>query len=170
MSNIQETMKWLSEQPDTIFVGQNCLYPPTFILCKSLSEVPREKILEFPVAENMQLGFSIGLALTGKTVITCFPRQDFLHLAFDQLVNHLDRYEYLWKGKFFPRIIIRTMVGGTSPLHPGEQHHSNSTEAIKLMCPNIEVLSLEKGEDPLEFYKLAYQLSEHRPVLTVELP
>jgi hypothetical protein len=62
------------------------------------------------------------------------------------------------------------MVGGTSPLHPGEQHHSNSTLPIKLMCPNIEVLTLEKGEDPLEFYKLAYQLSERRPVLTVELP
>jgi len=170
MSTINEAMEWLGQQENTIFVGQNCRNPPTFMLCKSLLGVPREKVHEFPVAENMQLGFSIGLALTGKTVISCYARHDFLHLAFDQLVNHLDRYQYLWKGKFFPRIIIRTLVGGTAPLHPGEQHHSNSTEAIKFMCPNIAVLTLNKGEDPVKFYQEAYHISKIKPVLTVELP
>ena len=37
------------------------------------------------------MGMSIGLALNGYIPITCFPRFDFLILAFNQLVNHLDK-------------------------------------------------------------------------------
>jgi hypothetical protein len=34
---------------------------------------------------------SIGLAMQGYVPITCYPRFDFLILAFNQLVNHLDK-------------------------------------------------------------------------------
>lgn len=170
MSNINEAMNWLAAQEKTIFIGQNCKYPPTFILCKSLAEVPREKIIEFPVAENMQMGFSIGKALAGDTVITCYPRHDFLVLAMDQLRNHLNCYKYLWKGKFFPRIIIRSLVGNSTPLYPGEQHVLNATDALRIMCPNIKIIEITKSDDPLMKYQEAYRISAEQPVLTVELP
>ena len=167
--SINKAMNWLSEQSDVVFIGQNIKYPQNHIY-DSLLEVPDEKKLEFPVAENFQLGFSIGVALTGKTVISVFPRWDFLVLATDQLVNHLDKYQYLYKGNFYPRIIIRTAVGSKSPLNPGQQHCQDHTAAYQRLCPNIAFMRLPFGSDALMAYQEAYKLSEKKPVVVVELP
>jgi len=159
-------MNWLAKQPDVVFVGQNICYPQNHIY-DSLTEVPAEKKIEFPVAENFQLGFSIGLALTGKTVISIFPRWDFLVLAADQIINHLDKFRYLYKGNFFPRIIIRTAVGSTSPLHPGEQHCQDHTHAFISACDNISFFQTS-SKDALKHYQIAYMDSVNYPIIVTE--
>src|SRR3990167_7450621 len=70
---LTRAMTWLGEKPDTIFVGQTVGYPGS-AMYKTLSGVPMEKRIELPVAEEMQMGLSIGLALTGKVVISIYPR------------------------------------------------------------------------------------------------
>lgn len=160
-------MEWLAKQENTIFVGQNIVYPKNQMY-DSLIDIPRDQMVEFPVAEDFQMGFSIGMALTGNTVITLYPRFDFLLLATNQLVNHLNNFKYLWKGNFYARVIIRTMVGGRKPLDPGDQHTKDGTEAYKLLCNNMQVYTIEGEQDPLEVYKNAYIMSEHKPVLVVE--
>src|ERR1035438_8566992 len=40
--------------------------------------VPREKLLEMPVTEELQMGVSTGLALTGLVPVTIYPRWNFL--------------------------------------------------------------------------------------------
>src|SRR3990167_6934122 len=126
---LAKAMTWLGEQPDTVFIGQQVCYPGNAMF-KTLSGVPMEKRLELPVAEDMQMGISLGMALMGKTVISIYPRFDFLLLAMNQLVNHLDKLEEFTHGQYHARVIIRVGIGSTSPMYPGVQHCGDYTEAV----------------------------------------
>lgn len=87
---LSEAMTWLGQQPDTLFLGQGvrCGGPAG---ATSFENVPQEKRIEFPVAEDLQLGVAIGLALEGFVPVSYFPRIDFLLCACPQLVLHLDK-------------------------------------------------------------------------------
>jgi hypothetical protein len=58
---LKRTMNWLAEQANTIFLGQAVCYAGTGCY-ESLTEVPANKKIEVPVAENFQIGVSTGLA------------------------------------------------------------------------------------------------------------
>ena len=149
---LTSAMQWLGEQPDTLFLGQQVAYPGN-ALFQTLEGVPMEKRIELPVAEEMQLGISLGLALTGKVVISIFPRMDFLMCAMNQLVNHLDKNLYPLKGK----VIIRTCVGSTKPMHPGVQHCGDYTEGLEKMLKNVWILQLLHPMQIMPSYLGAYQ-------------
>jgi len=152
---LKETMEWLAIQPNTIFVGQNIVYPENQMY-RNLIDIPNEKKIEMPVAEEMQMGISIGLSLEGYVPVSIYPRFDFLILATNQLVNHLDKLKYLYRDSDDPKVIIRTAVGGTKPLDAGPQHTQNHTEAFRLMCPNINVLEINHPSEIADAYKNAY--------------
>ena len=65
--------------------------------------MPSKKKIETPVFEDAQMGMSIGLSLEGFIPITCFPRFDFLILAMNQLVNHLDKIRFMSRGEMRPK-------------------------------------------------------------------
>lgn len=132
-------MTMLARHPKTIFVGQNMRYDGQKMHA-SFSGVPMEKRIEFPVAEDLQMGFCTGLSLEGYIPICCYPRIDFMLLASNQLVNHLDKMT-----GFKPKVIVRVAVGAMKPLNPGPQHTQDHTEAFKLMLKNIPVMEFEPG-------------------------
>ena len=55
-------MDWLSEKPDTLFLGQAVDYAGTAIT-NTLKDVDKNKLLEMPVNEDMQMGISLGMSL-----------------------------------------------------------------------------------------------------------
>ena len=75
------SMEWLGKKTDTVFLGQSVKYSGNAIY-NTLKTVPDEKKLETPVFEDQQMGISIGLSLMGYIPISCYPRFDFLILAF----------------------------------------------------------------------------------------
>ena len=152
---LTKAMTWLGKQPDTIFIGQSVACPGNAIF-KTLKSVPMEKRLELPVAEELQMGISIGLALTGKTVISIYPRFDFLLLAVNQLVNHLDKLEEFTHGQYHAKVIIRVGIGATKPLYPGVQHCGDYTEAFTHLLHNIWIGKLRRAQDVVPAYMLAY--------------
>ena len=109
-----KSMEWLSRKDNTIFIGQSVKFSGNAIF-NTLSSVPEDKKLEMPVCEEMQMGLSIGLSLEGFVPISCFPRFDFLLLAVNQLVNHLDKFSLMTQNKFNPNVIIRTAIGSKKP-------------------------------------------------------
>ena len=152
---LTKAMTWLGQKEDTIFLGQQVQYPGNAMF-KTLEGVPMEKRLELPVAEEMQMGMSIGLALTGKTVISIYPRFDFLLLAVNQLVNHLDKLEDFTNGQYHAKVIIRVGIGSKSPMYPGVQHCGDYTEAFQKMLSNIYLIRLRRVQDIVPAYMLAY--------------
>ncbi len=150
----REAMSLLASQPGALFLGQSVLYSGT-AMYETLSHIPAEQRIEFPVAENLQLGTATGLALQGFLPITVFPRIDFLLLALDQLVNHLDKLEHMSRGQFAPKVIIRTRVGTRKPLDPGPQHRQNHAEALKAMLDHVAVEEIEYAGDIMPAYTAA---------------
>jgi pyruvate/2-oxoglutarate/acetoin dehydrogenase E1 component len=150
--SLSEAMAWLGRQRDTIFVGQSVACGGT-AMSSTFDGVPKEKRLEFPVAEELQLGVCIGLALEGYTPLCYFPRWNFLLLAADMLVNHLDRLP-LYSG-YRPRVIIRVAVGSREPLDPGPQHADDFSDAFYLMLRHVDMVRVKPGH-ALVAYQHAY--------------
>ena len=108
------TMAWLAETPNVMFVGQGVGCAGT-TMTDTLRDVPPAKLLEFPVAEDLQAGFCIGLALQGYTPVCVFPRWNFMLCAANQLVNHLDRLPLYSGGGYAPKMIVRVATPITEP-------------------------------------------------------
>lgn len=153
---LTKAMSVLAEDSRTIFLGQSISYPGNAIY-NTLEYVPMEKRLEVPVFEDTQMGMSIGLSLGGYLPISIFPRFDFLLLAMNQLVNHLDKIMEMSNKQYFPKVIIRVAVGSTKPLYPGIQHCSDYTEGFRSLLKNTEIIKLNEAQNILPAYTYALQ-------------
>lgn len=157
-------MRRLAADPRTRFIGQSVAFDGATIF-DSLDGVPMERREEMPVIEDFQMGYCIGLAMTGVVPISIYPRCDFLVLALNQLVNHLDKLPLFgWTAK----VIIRTRVGATWPLNAGPQHTQNHAHAIDQMLESVGVLQAHTPEEVLRSYERAMQ--DDRSWVIVEDP
>ena len=68
-----KSMKWLGEKENTLFLGQATLFSGHSI-SSTLTEVPKEKLIELPVMEEVQMGMCTGLSLEGYVPISIYPR------------------------------------------------------------------------------------------------
>lgn len=160
------SMNWLAKKPDTLFIGQAVAFSGHAI-SGTIANVPQQKKYELPVMEEMQMGISTGLALEGFVPVTIYPRFDFLILACNQLVNHLDKMREMSKGEKQPNVIIRTAIGATEPLNAGVQHTQNHTEAFRNMLTEVDVVLLEEPEQIFPAFELAYERRD-KPSLIIE--
>lgn len=164
---LTRAMDYLGQDPRTIFLGQAVTYPGT-AMTGTLGGVPAEKKIEFPVVEEMQLGASIGLALAGQIPVTIYPRWNFLLLATNQLINHLDKLKEMSQGGYQPKVIIRTSVGSQRPIHPQCQHIGDFTEAFRQMVTNIEIIRLDEPEQVFPAYERALTRTDGKSTIVVE--
>ena len=160
-------MEWLARKENTIFIGQSVKYSGNAIF-NTLKSVPNDKKIEVPVVEELQMGMSTGMALEGYVPITCYPRFDFLLLACNQLVNHLDKINFMSKGKMKPKVIIRTSIGAKKPLDGGIQHTQDHTKAFKNFLTDINVVLLNDPDEILPAFKLAYERKDFKSTLIIE--
>lgn len=167
LEEIQKSTALLAEHPKTIFIGQSVAYPGNAIY-KSLKDLPADKKIEMPVFEDTQMGISIGLALEGFIPVSIFPRFNFLLLAMNQLVNHLDKIPHISRGGMRPRVIIKTMVGSVRPLDPGVQHKSNFTEAFRKLVDSIVIEDLTEPGLIFPAYERALLRDDGRSTILVE--
>jgi len=147
-------MELLNSHPKTIFIGQAVEYKGTS-LTHQVKKFPKDKLLELPVAEELQAGMALGLALEGYIPVSIYPRMNFIILAMNQIVNHLDKWEAMSVGQSKPKIIMKAVVGSQYPLDPGHQHKANYTECFKSACTNINVVELLYPEQVLPAYEQA---------------
>ncbi len=165
---LTKAMKLLARDKRVMFLGQNVVYPGG-IMSSSLQEIPNSKKIELPAIEDAQMGMSLGLSLEGYIPVSIYPRIDFLIIAINQLVNHLDKIEEMSCGQFKPKVIIRTAIGSTKPLHPGLQHCSDYTEGLKHMLKNVKVIKLTRSKDIITAYKYALNRKDGKSTLLIEV-
>ena len=161
------SMKYLSRDKRTIFLGQSVKYSGNAIF-NTLRDIDVRKKIELPVFEDVQMGLSTGLALQGFIPITCYPRFDFLILAMNQLVNHLDKIRHMSFNEFKPRVIIRTSIGSKKPLDGGVQHTQNYTKMLKDILTEIEVINLVNPNQIFNEYKKALKRKDSKSTLLIE--
>ena len=167
VEHLVKSMEYLAEDPRTVFIGQSVAYSGNSIY-NTLKTIPKDRKIETPVFEETQMGLSIGLAMEGYVPVTCYPRFDFLLLAVNQLVNHLDKMEEMTRGAFKPRVIVRTSIGAKVPLNGGVQHTKDHTEAFRHLLENIDVVLLEDKKDIFAAYEKALNREDGKSTLIIE--
>jgi len=159
---------YLAQNPKTIFLGQSVVYSGNSIF-KTLESVPANQKVEMPVFEETQMGICIGLALAGYVPVSVYPRFNFLLLAMNQLVNHLDKLPVITQGKARPRVIIRTAIGSERPLFPGYQHSGDFTNSFKALgLQNVDVVRLDEPHQIFPSYKYALERPDGKSTILVE--
>lgn len=168
-NELKKAMNWLGTQNKVMILGQAVCYAGTGCY-DSLTEVPADKKMEFPVAENFQIGFSTGMAINGIIPVSVFPRWNFLLCAADQIVNHLDKMILMSNGICRPKVIIRVAVGSQTPIDPQDQHKGNFSDAFRLMCKTINIVELTEPDMILPEYQKAYSREDGISTILVEFP
>lgn len=136
---LTKAMTLLGEHQKTLFIGQSVKYGGQRAF-NTFRGVPEDKRIEMPICEDFTVGFCTGMSLEGYIPVCFIPRWDFLILAANAIVNHLDKIPVM--GDFKPKVIIRTAVGAEHPLNPGPQHTQNHTFAFRQMLKTMEIHEL----------------------------
>jgi len=164
---LKRSMDYLASDPRVVFMGQAVAVAGT-AMRNTLEDVDPAQLIELPVAEEMQMGMTTGMALAGYVPVSVFPRWNFLLCGMSQLVNHLDKLQAMSEGGYKAKAIVRTGVGSERPLHPQHQHVGDYTDAVRSMCKSIEVIRLDEPEDIFSAYERALMRDDGRSTLLVE--
>ena len=164
---LKRSMEFLAQDPRTVFLGQAVAVPGT-AMSNTLRDVDRKRLIELPVAEEMQMGMTTGLALAGAVPVSIFPRWNFLLCAISQLVNHLDKPQAMSNGRFRAKAIVCSGIGSERPLHPQQQHVGDYTEALRAMCTTLEIIRVDEPADIFPAYQRALLRDDGRSTLVVE--
>jgi 2-oxoisovalerate dehydrogenase E1 component beta subunit len=97
-----------------------------------------QRVIDTPLAEVGIAGVAIGAAANGLLPIAEMQFADYIHPAFDQIVNEAARIRYRSNGDWGCPIVIRAPFGGG--VHGG-LYHSQSTEAFYCHVPGVTVVA-----------------------------
>lgn len=134
-----------------------------------------ERVLDFPVAENLMTATAMGAALTGLRPVICHQRLDFMIYSLDALVNWLSLWRFKSNGQSAMPVTIRTIVGkgwGQGPqhsksLHSWFAHMPGLRVAVPATAYDAKGLLLESifSETPAIFVegRGLYSMTDHVP-------
>ena len=71
-----------------------------------------KRVFDAPAMENALTGIAIGAAAVGKRPVIVHPRNDFMFLAFDMMINLAAKWKYMYGGNAgnVP-IVVRAVIG-----------------------------------------------------------
>ena len=106
----------LKSDERVILLGEDLVdpYGGAFKVTRGLSTDFPGRVRSTPISEGAIAGLSAGLALSGYRPIAEIMFGDFLTLCFDQIVNHIAKYEAMYNGKVTCPVIIRTPRGAAA--------------------------------------------------------
>ena len=148
-------MTWLGEQPSVVFLGQGVANNGTS-MSTTFEDVPPERRVEMPVAEEMQVGMCVGMSLAGFVPVCVIPRWNFALRAADQIVNHMDALPLYSGGGYRPKVILRVAAPSTHPFNPGPQHDGDFTEGFRQMLRTTTLETLRHAGDIMPAYRRAF--------------
>jgi len=154
-------MKELGEE-GAIFIGYNVAKGDAM---GTLKEVSAEQKLETPVAENLMSGLAIGMSFEEFLPVLYFERHDFMMVAMDAIVNHIDKIERISHGEFKVPVIIRAVTADGGPFYSGITHSQDFTEVFKAAV-TFPIYDPKSGKEILEAFRNARD--SKRPAMIVE--
>ena len=126
----------LNEDDRVILLGEDLVdpYGGAFKVTRGLSTEFPGRVRSTPISEGGIIGLSAGLALSGYRPIAEIMFGDFITLCFDQIVNHIAKYEAMYNGKATCPVIIRTPSGGGRGYGPTHSQSLRSTFSACRTC------------------------------------
>ena len=102
------------------------------------NEFGPSRVIDSPLSELSIVGVGIGMALNGIRPICEIQFADFIHPAFNQIVNEAAKMRYRSNGQFCVPMVIRAPYGGGIS---GALYHSQSIEAFFCHVPGLYVVA-----------------------------
>jgi len=156
-----QTQTELGEQ-GAIFIGYNVKYGNAI---GTLKDVPDEQKLETPVAENLMAGLAIGMSFEGFLPVVYYERHDFMLVAADAIINHIDKIERISHGEFKCPVIIRAVTADAGPFYSGITHSQDFTKVFR-EAVSFPVHDPVTGDDVIHAFRGAVESG--RPAIIVE--
>ena len=107
---------------------------------KKLSKIfKKNRIFEFPTAENAMTGIAIGSSLMGFKPVITHQRVEFSLLSIEQIINQAAKWYFMTGGKKSVPMVIRLIIGrgwGQGP------QHAQSLETLFAHIPGLKVVSI----------------------------
>jgi len=133
------TVLSMERDPDIFMTGIAVDYP-SGIFGSTTEAVKRfpKRAFDSPAMENALTGIAIGAAAVGKRPIIVHPRNDFMFLAFDMIINLAAKWKYMYGGNAGAvPIVVRAVIGkgwgqGAS--------HSQSLQSVLAHFPGLNVV------------------------------
>jgi pyruvate/2-oxoglutarate/acetoin dehydrogenase E1 component len=103
------------ERDPAIFVTGIAVDYPSGIFGSTSEATKRfgpQRVFDAPAMENALTGIAIGAAAMGKRPVVVHPRNDFMFLGFDNLINLAAKWRYMFAGRAgnVP-IVVRAVIG-----------------------------------------------------------
>jgi 2-oxoisovalerate dehydrogenase E1 component beta subunit len=123
----------------------------------------RDRVIDSPLSESSIVAVGIGAALAGLRPICEIQFADFIHPAFNQIVQEAARFCYRSGGEWPVGMVIRAPYGGGVG---GGLYHSQSVEALFAHVPGLKVVIPGTPYDAKGLLKSAVR--DGNPVLFLE--
>lgn len=120
------------------------------------------RVVDTPLAEQSIVGVGVGMALYGMRPVCEIQFADFIHPAFNQIVNEAAKMCYRSNGQWTAPLVIRAPYGGGIG---GGLYHSQSVEAF-FTVPGLKVVIPSNAYDAKGLLKSA--IRDPNPVLFLE--
>ena len=164
--------RFLSNNTDAIIIGEDIEdgnnyvpgdYGGAFKVTKNLSQQFSGRIFNTPISEAAIVGVAAGYSIKAGRTIVELMFGDFSTLAFDQILQHISKFEMMYNGGISCPLIIRTPMGGKRGYGPT---HSQSIEKHFMGIPNFTIIAFNHRINP--DYILESLNSIKAPALLIE--
>ena len=155
----------LAEDPRVVVLGEDIAEPygGAFKVTRGLTTDFPQRVRTTPISEGAIAGVAAGLALAGYRPIAEVMFGDFLALCFDQILNHIAKYEAMYDGAVTCPVVIRTPSGGGRGYGPT---HSQSIEKHVMGIAHLRVVAASLLHDPDQVLRTL--LADDAPAIHVE--
>jgi pyruvate dehydrogenase E1 component beta subunit len=142
----------------------------------------KSRVIDIPNCENAFAGIAIGAAAVGKRPLVVHPRNDFMFLATDMLMNLAAKWRYMFGNKSGVPVVMRGIVGRgwgqgathSQSLHAMFAHFPGLVVATPAFAADAKglLVSALRGSGPVIILenRAVYELEEDVPEEPVEIP
>ena len=164
---------FLDFNKDAIIIGEDIeesnQYTPNdyggaFKVTKSLSTQFPDRVLNTPISEAAIVGVCAGYSIKAGRSIVEIMFGDFSTLIFDQILQHVTKFELMYNSIVKCPLIIRTPMGGKRGYGPT---HSQSLEKHFIGIPNLGIVALHHRISPAYIYSIISE-NNSTPFLIIE--
>ena len=128
-----------------------------------LEQYGEQRVIEPPTSENALTGIAFGMSLQGYSVCLTHQRFDFALLSFDQIINSIAKWSFMFDKDFNTSILIRLIIGrgwGQGPTH------SQSFHSFLSSIPGINVFY---PVSPISAYNtVKFSMTSGQPAFMIE--
>ena len=147
-----------------------------------LGEFGEDRVIDTPISESAIIGAAAGAALTGMRPIAEIMFADLMGVCFDQIINQIAKFHYMFGGQKNCPVVIRMTTGGGR--NAGAQHSQTmyqvmtSFPGLKIVVPSNAydakglLVTAIRDDDPVLFFepKILYQEKCEVPDEVYDIP